>query len=475
MKASDRSKRAAGAVVVVCCLLFASVASAQNPWTLDFSLESDFAYRTIYGGLFDGDTQSSLYENLYFYGARHWGGRDMTLLVSGRYMKDFDEIDSDSILYGITDTYSSASRFEPQQIYLAVDSIFNMEVAGVKLGRQFYYGAEPVRFDGAFAYLQDPGGKYLKIYGYAGALVSYFEDETIDEAPWGAGVEILFLPENTTYIEVFRLFDYVMSVGLRQEIASTSRVVAEYRSINGYPMDARAEAQLWSYRYDALVSLFYNGALGPRDLEGYDQLLYDYMSSDNNKPDYYKYDEPYYYQEYRVEHLNFTPLMPYWELGLAVEKGFFGGKLRPAIEYAVHRLSDEDDEDYYNFSYDRARAWVNLSGLPMDEFSLSVGFELTEDMREKSGEKIDSNAIWARVSAGALDRKLVGEAGVAARTYSYKGDEWTGDEYSLAIRYNPCDYSSLEVEFNSLSNDWYEELVGTSRIDTITASLEVRY
>jgi len=459
------------AVAFAGLMLVIPVAYAQNPWSLDFSLESDFAYRTIYGGLFDGDTQSSLRENLHFWGARDWGGRDLVLLVSGKYVKNFEDVESDSIFYDTTDTYSSAARFEPQQIYMAVDNIFNAEIAGIKLGRQFYYGAEPVRFDGAFAYLQDPGGKYLKIYGYAGALASYYDDDPPDETPWGVGLELV----NTVYVEVFRFLDYTIATGFSKEMFSTSRVTAEYRAINGYPSDARAEVQTWSYRYDVVVSAFYDGVLGPKDMDGDDLLLYDYTSSDNNKPSYYKSDEPYYYQDYEREHLNFTPLMPYWEVGLTLEKGFFNGKLRPGIEYAMHRLSDEDDEDYYNFPYDRAKGWVNLSGLPIDECSLSVGFELTSDMREKSSEKIDSNALWAQISAGLLDRKLVGEAGVAMRTYSYEEEQWTGDEYSLALKYNPCDYSSLEVEYESLSDDWYEELVGTNRIDTITASLEVMY
>jgi len=462
-------------VIVLLLVLTALPAFGEDFWKLDFSLKNEFDYRVIAGGLFDEDTQNRLFEDLNFWGYRRWGDRDMTLLVSGKYVRNFEDVGSDSILYDITDTYMSSERFEPQQIYLAVDKLFDADVFGIKLGRQFYYGAEPVRFDGGYAYFQDPGGKVARLYGYAGSVVSYYDSDPPNESAWGAGLELLFIPGNKTYAELFRFLDYVTLVGFNQKIFSFSNVSGEYRMINGYPSDASAELQAWSYRWDSLASLFYRGNIGPRDLEKSDLFLFDYYSTDNNKPKYYVTDESYYYQDYRLDNLNFTPLEPYWEVGLTLEKGFINGLLRPGVEYAIHRLSNNNDEDYYNFSYDCAKAWVNLTGLPLDEFSLALGFELNRDMREKASEKIDSEALFAQISAGFLDRKLVGEAGLATRTYHYQEKDWAGDQYSIGLKYNPFAYASIGLEYESLADSWYQELAGTNRIDTVMGTLEVKY
>lgn len=314
----------------------------------------------------------------------------------------------------------------------------------------------------------------MRIHGYAGSIVSYYDEDIPDEAPWGAGLELFFIPGNRTYVEIFRFLDQTTALGFSQKLFSITQLSGELKMINGYLSEANADFQWWSYRYDFLLDLFYMGALGPRN-DGDDVFLFDYYSTDNNKPNYYSLDQPYYYQDYRLNNLNFTPIMPYWEVGLTLEKGFINGLLRPGVEYSVHRLSDTDDEDYFNYSYDRARAWVNLSGLPLDDFTLALGFELNRDMREKASEKLDSEALYASIVAGFLDHKIVGEAGLAARTYHYKEKDRAGDEYSLGLKYNPCAYSSVGVRYESVGNSWYQEVAGTNRVKTIVGTLEVRY
>lgn len=154
----ERVFRKSGLILLALGLIVPSV-FGEDTWTVDFSLKSEFDYQIISGGQFDKDTQNKLFENLNFWGYRRAGGREINLLVSGKYIKNFEDVESDSILYDITDTYSSSERFEPQQVYMSIDNLFGHDISGIKLGRQFYYGAEPVRFDGGFAYLQDPGGK----------------------------------------------------------------------------------------------------------------------------------------------------------------------------------------------------------------------------------------------------------------------------------------------------------------------------
>jgi len=454
-------------LIMVPTLSWAEEQEADSEWYLDAHARSIFEYNVIQGGLLDGEEDQEFQQFLDLYATRSKAGRTYAVSFFGTYRKNFSDPEPSSFYYDSLNTMDNSEVLNFYQGYIDAKNPFGPDVLGFRVGRQSFWGADAIRFDGGRIYLQDTGFNFLRINGFVGQYVSIWDDDPPDEVPWGGSIELLMWPGCRIFSSMIHFLDYTWNVEMRQVVGANFFGEVEYRGINGYSRDLSADAMYTISPINmTLLGGYYKKFGADEDEESYDEFLFDYASTDNNATDY---------NEYRLQRLLFTPIAGHSEYSLDLEVGFLANRIVPGVGFMRHQLDDSNDEDYYNADYNMYRASFDIRDLPFQRFTMVVRWEHTEEDRDIGDEEAVMDNFWAFAGQSFLRDQLEISASAGLKTYKYNDNSFGGQSFGGELRYNPCPFASLAVNYETIINELYEEQLGMDRIDEVTALIDLRY
>ncbi|MHA1568565.1 MAG: hypothetical protein ACTSXZ_03770, partial [Alphaproteobacteria bacterium] len=95
--------------------------------------------------------------------------------------------------------------------------------------------------------------------------------------------------------------------------------------------------------------------------------------------------------------------------------------------------------------------------------------------RDVADEEAVMDDFWAFAAQSFLQDQLEVSASAGLKSYKYLDHGFSGQSFGGELRYNPCPFASLAVNYETIINELYEEQLGMDRIDEITALVNLRY
>ena len=437
------------------------------PWYFDANAKALYRFETIQGGDQDGRYDHTYQQYFTFYGNKTIDKRSYSASIFGRYDAPVYNIESSSFFRNVEDSRDT-DQFKLYQGYLDLTNPVGPDFFGVRLGRQDYIGAVPVRFDGGNIYMQDPGNHYVRANFFIGQYVSFFDNAGQQWYPYGGGLSIKpYVPGMELYASSVTLFDTNWTAGIRQRFGPYADAQAEYGSINSEPDNLNAQAGFHILDSDSNILLSYYNKLKPVGTENkVDDYLYDYTTNQG-----YGLTN----DEHRLKFLFFTPIRPYAEYEAIFEQGLAGGKFVPGIGFMRHQLASSADEDYYNYTYNRYEAFLTINNPWIVEFNAKLNYQYLDDQKNKSEENGKYNTIGGNITKGFFKSKLDLYANALYRTYDYLNYTNHAASYNAGVNWEPCNFWSASAAYELEYDDWYQKMIGMNRVDRVTATMKLGF
>lgn len=365
------------AVLCFFWILFTPICVFSKDYSLNLKTIYDFR-SARYEDIRTNDEDHDFYQYVTFR-SDGYGIDNLETFVSGRIAWDIGDTMRRDYFRDVKDTYSGSDKLS--EIYSAwaeYKNIFN--IASVKAGRQYFYGAEVAHFDGAEIAVKNI--PYVDFSAFGGSRVSLRYEPRKNEI-WGGNLG--FKPAKDTRLEVrmVKYLDYSSDFTIYQGITKNLDLDIRFAAINEDPKDIDVNASYLLRKYSTKVLLEYYRRLGG---SGYDDFDFDYTSAENRDK-----------KGFKVPRLGLLRLQPFEDYYVMVHQPFldyFG----VSASYKIRNLINNNEGNQYNSDSQEYTAGLDCKNLPLKGSDILVEWRHYQDSRHSKRFQTESQEISGEFS-----------------------------------------------------------------------------
>lgn len=423
-------KLVVGAAILAIASAYGGESSAAD--AEDFSLSLSGGYRYRAAAMSEGDDRTDQ-DTVVGIGvsAKNLPVEGLTLNGFGEYVKDLDGTSESSPFKDGSDTYSNRDQV---RVYRAYAQYENPALpVSVKAGRMPVWSAENVTIDGGLVGLGS-GIPWGDLELFAGRRVSFSSDPD-ETAVYGGNLKVRPLEGLVLKVEDVYYIENTLEVSALK-VCDNHSFSLTYRHFADDPESLSAVVTLepWS---------------GGEAVFGYKRRFAEDDIGDSPEFDYTDFDDE------EVDALILGGLAPYSDYfvelnQLVMDYVWLGGKARK------HNLVDEADEDVYNTDFVEVSADAELSGWPLEGFTLYASATRWYEQRERGD--LDEDNSWG--FDGGISQKYMGHS-VGLDLYRSLYDEEGADRSTRGFHFwlkgDLEDFGVLSAGFEREFDDLYRE------------------
>lgn len=443
-------------------LLVTTTGGAMEVGSFDLSLRSSTQFRYAWSddpapgtaAMDDNDQDFSQHLGLDV----SWKEKGLTLSAMGRYLKDLDGTPEGSIYQDYTDTYAHRQDFEAYYMYLEKKDLIT-DGLNVRAGRQYSYGAETVHFDGLHVSYEQPDWAGLVVEGFGGRLVQHYTDLTRDEV---GGYNLAIHPFSRLALTLDGVFADNNSTegGLYWQPLETIQVNARLAFIDDESRfyDVNTQFLIPSTETVINAAIYHRYAV---DLES--DYLFDYTYTLENA------------LSTKLTSLYLMQEKPYTEYDFRVSQPIPQSKGLTVYARYTNRVMSNNREDLYNTDFERVSTGITLEDwMGLEGFHLNAGYSFWKEDRSVFYEG-KSSSYYADLRQELADFEIGLAFYHKTEDVNSRIEDEASTRYQASLKYHYMDHSWLGLLYQYDEDDFFDDELGVSSINTLTFTLHQEF